>query len=616
MDPNASSDSKISITASSRHRRSRSFRESAPELSRELNTTTRPLEFILSRIVLPLQLTVIVFLLTVIARKNRQIVDVSIRVNQYEHQQVDSEGKHVSGRVSANSQTSSVFNWLSSRRSNPVIHRCPEKTCSLDEWNYIGEKCYYRREPTKDVHAHNSSIWQLVQHDLYYSEEFDFACPVTVCRKQWNEEINKTEHLILRVLLEHYQNDTPWNLERMYYGNKYVRMNHFWGLEYKLNGGFTLTTTDDDGAERVDEKNATITIRRGFTQKFCDVLVDTEVPQPETPIYVVVPYIGRLAQLQYFYTNIKELIDGGVNLRVVVATHGGPVHILGAAETLREMQLGLTEGDFADGHRIQVVETTGDHHGNFSRSKALLDGSKYVPYDALMFICDVDMMIKKEFFDNCRYNTRRNHQVYYPVMYSLYPYGSRVEKEHGYWRTGAFGEICVYNSDFQNTEAWATDENQRKLVGWGYEDIALHEEFTNHPQISIFHAVEPNLLHRWHPKYCDFNKHVSACLGTVYQNMGSQRFLAKLVAYSGVELQTVEYVPEPVIFREYKNESTGEMMGGTSQTNAKPQIEEGSEAWEKLKDAYQHGIREGKAGLISTFAMDALDAKDRTSAKV
>ncbi|CAN8070489.1 unnamed protein product [Agarophyton chilense] len=458
--------------------------------------------------------------------------------------------------------------------------------------------------------GHNSSIWSLVQDNTYYSEEFDFGCPVHVCRKQWYEEIDKTDHVVLRVLHQYYQNDTPWNLERMYLGNKYVRMTRFWGLEYKLNGGFTLTKANDDGSEEVEEKNATITIRRGFTQKFCDVLVNTEVPPPTTPIYIVVPYTGRIEQLQCFYDNFKDLIASGLNLRLIVSTHGGAVHLLSAAETLREMQIGITEGEFSDGHQVQVIETSGDHLGKFSRSKALLDGSRFVPLNALMFICDVDMIVKKEFFDNCRYNTQQNHQVYYPVMYSMYPYGSRVEKEHGYWRSGSLGMLCVYKSDFEKTEAWSPGENQKNFLGWGYEDIALHQEFSNHPQITVFQAVEPNLLHRWHPKYCEFNKHLVACLGTVFQNMGSKRFLANLIAYYGIDVSSVPYQPGSVRFREYKNETTGEMMGGSNKTT-EPSLDESSEKWNQLKAAYETKLKGGRIGFISTLANEAIEARDR-----
>ncbi|KAI0559599.1 Glycosyltransferase family GT7 [Gracilaria domingensis] len=563
--------------------------------------------------VIPVQFLVIGVVAFLISRKNQELQLLAGEGNDAFSSRYYSSGDKTVNDYRKGGEQSVISFWPYLRFSRPPEQelRCPTEKCNVEQWSYIGDKCYYRSEPIKDSAGHNSSIWSLVQDDMYYTEEYDFACPVSVCRKQWNEEINKTDHIVLRVLHEYYQNDTPWNLERMYHGNKYVRMNRFWGLEYKLNGGFTLTKGKDDDTEEVEEKNATITIRRGFTQKFCDVLVNTEVPPPESPIYIVVPYTGRVEQLQSFYDNLKDLVAEGLNLRVVVSTHGGAVHLLSAAETLREMQIGITEGEFADGHRVQVVETTGDHFGNFSRSKALLDGSQYVPSDALMFFCDVDMLIKKEFFDNCRYNTQQNYQVYYPIVYSMYPYGYKVEKEHGYWRSGAYGMLCVYKSDFETTEAWALHEKQKKLVGWGFEDVTLHQEFMNHPRISIFQAIEPNLLHRWHPKYCEFNRHIVACLGTVFRNLGSKRFLASLIAYNGVDVSTIPYTPEAVRFSPYKNETTGEIMGGSNKTDDQI-LEENGDHLERLKQAYEEKLKEGKIGFVSTLAKEAIEAKDRT----
>lgn len=387
----------------------------------------------------------------------------------------------------------------------------------------------------------------------------------------------------------------------MYTQTKYFRVNHFWGLEYKLHGHFTLTRLDDNGEQIQNNKTAAITIRRGFTQKYCDVSLNTDVQAEDIPIYIVVPYTGRVQQLRLFYLNIKELLDQGVALRAIIATHGGPVHMLGAAELLREMQLGFSEGELIDGHVVQVIEASGDRLGNFSRSRALMDGSKYVPADGLMFYCDVDMTIMKGFFDNCRYNAQRNFQVYYPVVYSLYPYGNKVSKEHGYWRKGAFGMVCGYKSDFKKTKTW--DRAQRSLTGWGFEDVLLHKEFSNHWQISVFHAVEPNLLHRWHPKYCEFNLHVAACLGTIFQNMGSQQFLASIVADQGIDVRQIRYEPVPVIFNSYKNDSAG----STERNLEMPAPESATDETklEELRKMYEDGIRQGKGGLISLFAKEA-----------
>lgn len=492
--------------------------------------------------------------------------------------------------------------------------RCKPTPCNIDHWPYLGDKCFYRDDHVKDRAGHNSSIWKLVENDWYYTEENDFACPVSICRHQWKEELNFSKRIVLRALQEHYKNggnDTVWNIESMYSGSKYMRVNHFWGLEYKLHGSFTLTSVANDGNKIQKNKTATITVRRGFTQKFCDVSVNSDVPPPEAPLYIVVPYTGRIEQLRLFYQNIKNLTDDGVALRVILATYGGPVHILGASELLRDMQLGITEGEITDGHIVQVVETGGDNYGKFSRSRALLDGSLYVPADGLMFYCDVDMIIRKHFFDNCRHNAHRNYQVYFPIVYSLYPYGYKVSREHGYWRKGAFGMVCGYKSDFKRTKSW--ERGQKLLKGWGYEDVLLRKEFNKHWQISVFHAMEPNLLHRWHPKYCQFNKHIAACLGTVFQNMGSQQFLASIVAGKGIDVRHIKYDPPPLTFASYKNDSAGD-----SQRFLEIPASESETDDRKLKvfeKVYNEAIRSGTGGLLSVFAKEAREIAIQANAQ-
>lgn len=390
-----------------------------------------------------------------------------------------------------------------------------------------------------------------------------------------------------------------------------MRLNQFWGIEYQLNGGFSLTTVGEAGLESVEHRNASITIRRGFTHKFCDVSLYANVLPATNPIYIIVPYVGRLQQLRLFYQNIKHLVDSGVILKLIISTHGGPVHMLAASELLRDMQNGLTEGDLADGHPVQIVPAAGDRHGNFSRSSALVEGMQYVPAEALVFMCDVDIIIKKQFFDNCRHNTHRNYQVYYPVVYSLYPYGREVSKEHGYWRKGAFGMLCVYKSDYKRTFAW-TGWKQKKIMGWGVEDVQLHKDFSNHWQISVFHAVEPNLLHRWHPKYCQFNANVAACLGTVFQNMGSQKFLAAIVASRAVDVRKVEYSPVPVDFSDYKNGTGGSEKGKLEMPEGESEVSQTK--MEELKIAYESSLFSGREGLLSIFAKEAVDIFEHASA--
>lgn len=510
-----------------------------------------------------MQTLIIVFLCVTILAKNRAI-EVLKSGSSVNRSTSLSEFRRFQEQflITASRQDKGPFMTLPSRGQiregfGNGFRSCVDSSCTIDHWSVSNETCFFRNDRVKDRRGHNATTWSLVQNEWYYTEANSFACPAAICRKSWFKELNITKRIAHDVLRDRYRNDTEWELDGFRIGNQYVRVNPFWGLEYKLNGVLTLKR-DSSGQQRSrTEKMASVTVRRGLTQNFCDVSLDDKILPKEDPVYIIVPYSGRADMLRKFYKNIKELLDNGVTLRVILAVFGGDVHIQGAQIVLSELRNGLTIGSISDGHAIQIVESKGDLQGNFSRAQALYAGALHAPPEALLFLSDVDVQIEIEFFDNCRYNTESGHQVYYPALYSLYPYGDRIAKDHGYWRKGAFGVLCVYNRDFSSRRTWESEPKRLSYIGWGQEDVQLHREFTNVWKYTVFHAVEPNLIHRWHPQICDFNMNVAACLDTVFQNMGSQKFLASIIAKRGTDVRAVSYEPIPIDFSEYKNDTAG-----------------------------------------------------------
>ncbi|KAI0562048.1 Glycosyltransferase family GT7 [Gracilaria domingensis] len=476
---------------------------------------------------------------------------------------------------------------------------CKPQPCSIDHWSPLEEVCFYRDDRAKDRRGHNATVWSLVQNEWYYTEASDFACPAVVCRKQWLREINLTKALTFSVLEGHYKNDTEWQLIDLIPGNIYVRINPFWGLEYKLNSWISLRKQNDTETAEISKKRASMTMRRGFTQKFCDVAMDDNILLDEEPVYVVVPYSGRTDMLRKFYANVRRLLDEGVNMRIILSIFGGQGHVDDAQLILDQLDLNITVGSLGEGNHIQIVQSPGDMRGNFSRAQALYEGTNHVPPEGLLFFCDVDVEIHKDFFDNCRYNTEKGHQVYYPVLYSLYPYGTTVSKEHGYWRSGAYGMVCVYNSDFRSRKAWDSELKRKVFIGWGGEDIALYSEFANVWQYTIFRSVEPNLWHRWHPQVCDFNANVAACLDTVLENLGTQTFVASIISNQGIDVRKEVYVPEPIYFGEYKNDTAGSVHRRFEM----PIPESGSDRAKvkQLESFFVTGIRTSKRDQMLTY---------------
>ncbi len=100
---------------------------------------------------------------------------------------------------------------------------------------------------------------------------------------------------------------------------------------------------------------------------------------------------------------------------------------------------------------------------------------------------------------------------------------------------------------------------------------------------------------------------VAACLRTIFQNMGSQQFLASIVASHGVDVRTVAYNPAPVTFQSDKNSS----KPPHSDDNITVPPAEGMTDTAKMKDLkrmYEKAIQNGEGGLLSVFAKEAQEA--------
>lgn len=465
-------------------------------------------------------------------------------------------------------------------------------------WYRLGDNCYIRLHESEKNFSDDGSPWNVVQSGWYYSLDNDFACPVSTCRGQWRYEQNFTNQLIRSALKQYFKtNGNVIAYETHKVRPKYSRVSDVWGVEYRMNGEVSVVSAIESGAQSVENRNIVIAIRRGFANEHCEVIVDTLRKASNQRIYMVVPYTGRMKQLEQLYKNLRQLIDDGVNVRLILATYGGIKHETGARNLLRDMHMGLTEGQPGKGHVVQVVTARGEgSKDTFSRSQALSDGAQHVAQDGLVFMCDVDMWIGREFFKTCQYNARQGRQVYFPIVYSLHPYGRTISREHGYWRKSGFGMVCIYKSDLSATSAWKKRARQSAVssgsaqeeTGWGYEDVMLYSELNRDHNIATFRAVEPNLIHRWHPKYCAFNRHIASCLTTVFQNMGSQQFLATLVAKHGIDVRHIKYNPQPLVFPGVQvNESQSDQLQHYRSS--------------QLKEIYESFMSSKRGGLLSVF---------------
>lgn len=180
--------------------------------------------------------------------------------------------------------------------------------------------------------------------------------------------------------------------------------------------------------------------------------------------------------------------------------------------------------------------------GSFARAEALeLGASKYDDSaENLLFFVDVDMVFTSKTLDRIRTNTIKGKQAYFPIVFSEYdPSFSNegasnlqnhfiVNCDSGYWRQFGYGILSVYKSDLKSVGGFDTG-----IHGWGKEDVDLFDKFVSMAaNISVFRAVDPQLVHVFHIVDCDTKLHdvqLSMCMGSRADTYGSVPQLAKYI---------------------------------------------------------------------------------------
>lgn len=278
-----------------------------------------------------------------------------------------------------------------------------------------------------------------------------------------------------------------------------------------------------------------VTVTRGFGRP-CEV--NFVRPREMVRIHVIVPYSHRPHRLEAFLKMFAMYFSASHSklLRIVISTtEEEESDVLAAGD--RHSQL--------DDERFSVVTSKGDESGQFSRAVALREAVKTVPKDEVVFFADADLAVGGNFLQNCRVNVVKGYQVWFPVMFSLYPYGKRLSSKDGLWRRSSYGMACMYRTDFDAVGGFGGEE-ETAFTGWGSEDVFLYNRFRDHEKYAVLRTLEPGLQHQWHGKDCERNEHYESCMRTVYMTIGSQDQIAKLMADANVDISNLTKKALPV----------------------------------------------------------------------
>ena len=360
------------------------------------------------------------------------------------------------------------------------------------------------------------AAWEYFDPQFLYVDQMDYPSYKLRLHRRYHHELQ-------RILLEMVKTANlgfprgKFKLKRIV--NGYARHDYLHGNEYILDGLFQEMGKPDNVIHK------RIHLQRLLATNY--VAQPTKSDNSETVHFIVpISNVGkRIAEYMHMYEEMSLVTNENTHL-VWVAYGLDDLHSITSLVALYEQKYPRA--------RLTVVQGSGD----FSRAKAMELGMSKLQDNDLVFFCDVDMVVEREFLTRCRRNTIRGKQVYYPEFFKLYnmdyaywnsdkPKTISINRQNGHWAYYSYGMVCIYKSDYVTVGGFNTG-----ITGWGDEDVELYEKILR-KSIGVFRAPDVGLTHRWHPKTCLQNqstpKQYKHCLSSQAENLADRKELAQYI---------------------------------------------------------------------------------------
>lgn len=258
---------------------------------------------------------------------------------------------------------------------------------------------------------------------------------------------------------------------------------------------------------RSQPRSNRVLLERTFDNK-CYVAVIPEASDEERPqMSIVVAYsgtgYGRPLAMSRFITQVKVLALHPLlekqTLNVIICLHD-------MTEKRFREEFGLVD-EFLHANVDIVSQPVVKNLSRipFSRGCTIRSGlfRSYANDDTLLFLTTIDTILYPSFVASCRGNAIRGSQVYFPVMYHLYPGKASISPDAGFWNSNSTKSACLYKSDFDELQPWPQSLHvaSAEYTGFEREDADLLEVVSRRlDKYRVFRSVEPFARKSWHMK--------------------------------------------------------------------------------------------------------------------
>ena len=319
--------------------------------------------------------------------------------------------------------------------------------------------------------------WSFFSRDTFF--DVSSVSPRHPFKQSFQAELNHLQKLLQKYFARKVEMQ-DYAMEGIVYG--YTRFLPATGREFLLR--VKLAHKENSGIV----KFSTVRLLRRLSP---DIAVSEKV-RTARPIHVLLPLFLVDNRFKEFVRNfVQQGLSKGVSLSLVVV-----IFSESDADVVEIIVKQFTRGIPNALVTIAIAE------GEYTFPRAVEMGMSILKEYDLVFVADVNLRVRQDFWVRCGENTELGKQAYFPILFSTYAFDYRtilindtasypINAWTGQWAFYSFKTFCIMKEDYTN-------------VG-GYESAAYSVDFFERlirSKVQVFQAPDPGLYQFWSARTC------------------------------------------------------------------------------------------------------------------